>query len=216
MAKYDLLILDLDGTLADTIPGIASAAAQAMADCGLPAPPRAKVLGAIGGGARNLIARLLGDKDADRTDEVLARFKQVYDATAEVGTTLYPGVRETLEALHGRVQLAVATAKTRAGTDRIFDALALAGLFQVVVTIDEMAAPKPDPGCVYTILEHTGVWAHKALYVGDTMTDVRTANNAGVECWAVSYGYGAKELGEASGYTRMIDGFADLLGIVAG
>ncbi|MDR1710441.1 MAG: HAD family hydrolase [Propionibacteriaceae bacterium] len=208
---HELIIFDLDGTLADTVPGIAHAAATVLEELGLPAPDPAAVRAGIGGGARNLMTSLLGAAHASRLDEALAKFSAYYNAHAELHTELYPGVQEFLGTLHPGVRLAVATAKTRPGTMRIFEHAGIAGCFDAIVTMTEMRAPKPDPGCVRDILELLEVPAGKALYVGDTMTDVLTAENAGVDYAIVSYGYGAEQVRRLRPEARFIDDFGQLI-----
>ena len=206
---YDLVILDLDGTIADTVPGIADAVATTMVELGLPAPDEQKVSSNIGGGARNLVANLLGN-DHPLLDGVLAAFCTYYDAHAEAHTTLYPDVVETLQFLSTRTRLAIATAKTRVGTMRIFDHFGLTDFFDPIITMTEMVRPKPDPWCINEIQSRLGIDRADTLYVGDTLTDVLTSQNAGIDCWIVTYGYGINKVKERGGYTRLIDGFATL------
>jgi phosphoglycolate phosphatase-like HAD superfamily hydrolase len=113
------------------------------------------------------------------------------------------------------VLLAVATAKSRPATERVLAHTGIAGYFDTVVTMTEMARPKPDPDCVEQILARHQVACHEALLVGDTVTDARTAYNAGVGFWAVSYGYGPEDLRIEGGYIRMVDDFADLRQVLA-
>jgi phosphoglycolate phosphatase len=205
----DLVILDMDGTMVDTLPGIAHSVGVAMVAAGLPAPSPEFVRLNIGGGARNLVRQVLGPERADQTDDILRAFAEHYDANAEWGTSLYPNVAETLEHLHGQVKLAVATAKSRAGTERVIDHLGLGGCFDQVVTMTEMVRPKPDPYCVELILDRLGLTPQRTLLVGDTVTDMGTAANAGLRAVAVTYGYGREAILADGGY-RTIDDFGQL------
>jgi phosphoglycolate phosphatase len=212
--SVDVVICDLDGTLVDTIPGIAHAVEHTLGALGLSSPGPNAVRGLIGGGARRLMTALLGETEADRLDEALGLFSAYYDAHAEWGTVLYPSVRDTLDHLRGRVALAVATAKSRAGTERVLGHFGLLDHFDAVVTMTDMVRPKPDPGCVDMILARLGAQAERAIFVGDTVTDVRTATQAGVQAWVVTYGYGFPAIQELGGYDEVIEDFGRLKHII--
>ncbi|MDR1833622.1 MAG: HAD-IA family hydrolase [Propionibacteriaceae bacterium] len=212
----DLVILDLDGTLAHTVPGIAHAVGVALSQLGLPVPDAQAVQSNIGGGARELIENLVRlaeppPREAGQlAQEALAIFSAYYNAHADIDTELYPGVRETLTELHTRAKLAVATAKTRAGTMRIFERRGLADCFDRVVTASEMAKPKPDPWCLLDILQHLNIPAGKAIYVGDTPSDAHCAQAAGVEFWLAAYGYGYERALPLGLHSRVITSFTQL------
>jgi phosphoglycolate phosphatase len=209
-----VIILDLDGTLADTVPGIANSANHTLDELGLPQVSVDQVRTALGGGARVLWVNLLGPDHQDLLDEALARFAPYYAEHSDWGTVLYPGVAETLVELAAHTQLAVATQKGKVATNRVLGLLGIADLFEMVVTIDDMSAPKPDPGCVNQILAKLYLPREEAIVVGDMPYDVETAINAGVRCWAVSYGYGPDLLEASGGYERMIDRFEQLLDLI--
>jgi len=208
MCSYDAVILDLDGTLAHTAPGIAHAVSQTMTSLGLPAPDIELVQALMGGGAVKFFQRLLPDADPGLSDQLVNGFLTYYVAHAEESTELYPGVRETLEALHNGVKLAVCTAKTRPAAIRILDHFGIAQYFETVVAMEDMPAPKPDPRSAGIAIERLGVPASNTLFVGDSMTDLLTAQNAGLDCWIVTYGYGFEAVYQAGGYARAIDNFA--------
>jgi phosphoglycolate phosphatase len=210
----DLVICDLDGTLVDTIPGIAHAVEHTLGALGLAGPGEDALRHQIGGGARRLLTALLGEENADLLDEALVEFSAYYDAHAEWGTVLYPSVQATLDHLRGHVGLAVATAKSRAGTERVLNHFGLLDHFGAVVTMTDMARPKPDPGCVTTILSQLGAAPERTILVGDTLTDVQTAANAGVRSWVVTYGYGFAAIQEQGGYDEVIEDFGRLQHII--
>jgi phosphoglycolate phosphatase len=207
----DLVICDLDGTLVDSAPGIVHAAQVVLTEFGLATPADQTVRDHIGGGARNLIRSLLGVDQAALLEAVLERFTVYYNDNALFGSNLYPQVKETLDYLHRHgVWLGLATAKSRAATDVVLEYWGIAEYFDQVVSITEMARPKPDPGCVTTILTKLGADRARTIMVGDTSTDLRTALNAGVRAWAVTYGYGRAGIEALGGYEVLTDDFATL------
>ncbi|MDR1512711.1 MAG: HAD-IA family hydrolase [Propionibacteriaceae bacterium] len=208
--KDRLIICDLDGTLADTLPGIAHSLQGVLRRFGLPEPTLAETRRHIGGGARNLVASVLGEAHADLAGAVLEAFGADYNADPTHGLVLYPGVRETLARLAETTALAVATAKARPATDKCLAHLGIDRFFDAVVTGSEMRAPKPDPGCVFDLLDRLGTPAGRTMVVGDTEADVQTAANAGVAAWVVPYGYGAERLEELGGFDRMVEKFSDI------
>ncbi|MDR1392492.1 MAG: HAD family hydrolase [Bifidobacteriaceae bacterium] len=215
MPRYDLVIFDLDGTLADTVPGIAHAVSATFERLGLPQPDPSEVQSKIGGGARALVVGLLGPGRAELTDQVLAEFSSYYNNHAELFTNLYPGVRQTLHQLRRTYHLALATAKTRPATLRVLDHESLTDQFDVIVTANEMRAPKPDPGCLKDILTELQTAPSLAVMVGDTMTDVECARRAGLDAWIVTYGYGYQAIKAAGWHGPEISQFSQLGALLA-
>jgi phosphoglycolate phosphatase len=204
----EVIVFDLDGTLIDTNPGIAAAVIHTAAAFGLPTVGESFIRSNIGGGARNLISKICGDDKKDIVDNMTAAFLEYYNKHAEYGTSLYPGVRETLEFFWGKKKMAVATAKTREGTMSLLEYYDILKYFDCVISMSEMKKPKPDPGCVYTILNNLN--AKTAILVGDTVTDVKTANNAGIPVVAVTYGYGPEAIKQEGGYDYLFDSISDI------
>ena len=127
MKPVDLVLFDLDGTLADTVPDIAAALAATLAEVGVPPPPVSVVKEMVGDGARKLIERALARASAEGDLEALfARFLAHYGANLCVGSRLYPGVREALDGLRGAgVAVAVLTNKPGALARSLLDGLGL-------------------------------------------------------------------------------------------
>jgi phosphoglycolate phosphatase len=206
-----LIVCDLDGTMADTLPGIAHSIQNAMRQFGFREPTLEETRQNIGGGAKNLVRNILGPDHAELLDDVLKVFAADYNGDPTFDLTLYPGVKETLTTLAETTHLAIATAKAREATDKCLEFLDIARFFDPIITMSEMRAPKPDPGCVFDILEYLHITPERTMIVGDTPTDAKTARNAGVAVWVVPYGYGAERLLEQGGYDRMVDTFSDIL-----
>ena len=204
----EVIVFDLDGTLIDTNPGIAAAVVHAAKTFGLPEPTADFIRANIGGGARNLVSKICGDEYKTMVDEITSNFLEYYNAHAEYGTSLYPGVRETLDFFWGKKKMAVATAKTREGTMSLLEYYDIAKYFDCVISMSEMKKPKPDPGCIKTILKELN--AKTAILVGDTVTDVKTAQNAGIPVAAVTYGYGPNQIKQEGGYDYLFDSISEI------
>jgi phosphoglycolate phosphatase len=190
------LIFDLDGTLIDSKLDLALAVNAVLAEMGRGPLPHGQILGYIGQGAPTLIARALGD---GATEEECRRglefFFQYYSVHKLDNTVLYPGVRETLDALPG-MPMAVLTNKP-VGTSRgILQGLGVARNFRIIYGGNSFDRKKPDPMGVETILREFGAEPAQAMVVGDSEVDVQTARNAGTWICGVTYGFGSHRLAE--------------------
>jgi len=191
-----LVVFDLDGTLIDSSRDLAAAVNATLARVAPAASPLplATVRTLIGEGARNLIARSLEQAGLDApVQEMLPVFLECYRARLLDDTTLYPGVRETLEVLYPR-RLAVLTNKPGDMSRAILEGLGVAGHFFRVYGGDDLPTRKPDPEGLLRILSEAGSEAGDAVLVGDSGVDVRTARAAGVRAVGVTYGFDPESL----------------------
>lgn len=189
MTALRALLFDLDGTLIDTAPEIAEALNRTLAWLGRAPATAAQVRGWIGDGARALVDKALG---APASDAVWAHFSYEYADCCGTTSQLYPGTLDMLERLHARgVQLVVLTNKEAAFAHRLLAAHGITGCFDLLVAGDSLPFKKPDPRVVAHALDALQVAADEAAFVGDSVTDVRTARAAGLRAWTVRHGYPA-------------------------
>jgi phosphoglycolate phosphatase len=195
VTPVDLVLFDLDGTLADTAPDIGAALAATLDEVGVPAPPPAVVRELVGDGARKLIERALARAAADEDVEaLLARFVAHYRANLCVGSRLYPGVTDALARARGAgVALAVLTNKPGALARGLLDSLGLGGAFMAVIGDGDGFPRKPDPTAARALIERAGTVAARAALIGDGLPDVRAARAAGALAIAAAWGYVAPE-----------------------
>lgn len=190
---FDLLIFDFDGVVIDSAQDLAGAARHALLQVHSGVPTFSFIRNCIGGGARNLLLRCLDEDKKDRVDEAMLLFREYYEQNCARRTVLYPGVLEMLEFYSRRKRIALATYKIRAATFKILEALSIERYFDVVVTADDVQRQKPDPECIHHVLQALHSSPDNAILIGDTPTDVRTAQNAGIASCAVLYGIGTRE-----------------------
>ncbi|TJY64830.1 phosphoglycolate phosphatase [Sinimarinibacterium sp. CAU 1509] len=221
MPQFDLILFDLDGTLIDTASEIADTINDVLSDEGIAPLPLSEVRNWIGHGARETLRQayaartrrsLLSLRDAAVLDRLFAQFARHHARRVGTGSTLFAGVRETLQELRRRGQImALVTNKEGRFVDALLQSHGLSGWFAPVVAGDTLPVRKPDPRTVRHCLQHCGVAPSRALLVGDSAVDVATARAAGVSCWAVSYGYNAgRPIAEARP-DRVIDSLAELI-----
>jgi phosphoglycolate phosphatase len=195
VTPVDLVLFDLDGTLADTVPDIAAALAATLDEVGVAAPPVSVVQEMVGDGARKLIERGLARASAEGDlDALFARFLVHYGANLCVDSRLYPGVGPALERLRAEgVTLAVVTNKPGALARRLLDGLGLGGAFMAIVGDGDGFPRKPDPASARALIERAKTVAARTAVIGDGLPDVRTARAVGARAIAAGWGYVAPE-----------------------
>lgn len=185
------IIFDLDGTLIDSAPGLHLAAADMLAERGLPQPDLPTIIGFIGRGAPTLVARCLDWAGADPagTDDALDRFLAIYGSDPMRGTKVYPGTHDLLADLRAAgLKLGLCTNKPEAPARAILDAFDL-GPFDAVAGGDTLAKRKPDPAPLLHVADLLDTAPGAVLYVGDSEIDWLTAQAAGISYAHVAGGY---------------------------
>lgn len=199
MTDTDLLIFDLDGTLADTRLDLANAVNAMLAHMGKAQLASDLVATYVGNGAPMLVRRALGGgaASAAELDQGLAYFMKYYAAHALEHTRLYPGVESTLGRLGSAgKRMAVLTNKPTRVSIQILDGLGIGDRFFRVYGGTSFEAKKPDPVGLAKLMEEAGVGPERTVMVGDSSVDVHTARNAGVRCCGVTYGFKPETLAD--------------------
>ena len=187
MARYKVLVFDLDGTLLDTIADLGEAVNYALEKRGFPPHTLAEYRGMVGNGVRKLVERAC---PVNLLDECLADFMAYYESHIDVHTAPYAGMPELLEELSAAgVALAVASNKFQSGAEYLVRKLFPGIPFVAILGNREGFPLKPDPAIVETVLKQAGVAKADAALVGDSATDMKTAANAGIPGIAVAWGY---------------------------
>jgi phosphoglycolate phosphatase len=189
---YRLIVFDLDGTLIDSRRDLADATNALLVECGAAPLSEERIGGMVGDGAATLVARAFAAVEIDRPSDALERFLRIYGDHLLDHTRPYPGIREALDHLRSRRQLAVLTNKPLASTRQILDGLSLASYFPpaAVVGGDGPFPRKPDPAALCHLAAQADVPLRDTLLVGDSAIDWRTARAAGVAACLVRYGFG--------------------------
>lgn len=191
--KYKLVLFDLDGTLLDTLDDLSEAVNHAMQLRNFPLHTRDEYMRMVGNGVRNLVKRALPDdykEDDYMVDTALADFKAYYTAHIDVHTHPFPGIQELVTHLHRKgVLMAIASNKFQEGTEYLISKFFPEIPF-VAVLGNRLGFPlKPDPEIVEEVLQKAGIQKEEAIMVGDSPTDMKTAENGGIKGIAVSWGY---------------------------
>jgi phosphoglycolate phosphatase len=187
------VIFDLDGTLVDSAPDIASALNEVLGRRGLSSFPLEQVKQMIGGGIPALIRRALGAHGVEPhdIDPLVKDMIAVYAERATALTTLYDGAQDELIRLReAGVKLAVCTNKLQDITDIILRDLSVAKYFASVVGARTGRPRKPEPGALQAVLDELGgLDAGQAVMIGDSGADAGAAKALGMPLVLVGFGY---------------------------
>jgi len=211
------LVMDLDGTLIDSIPDVCIALNFALASVGYNSLKVELVKTMVGGGARQLVEKALSyvKGDPGLVDDLCEVFKSHYSSHPVKQTTIYPGVVETLERLVlADYKLGICTNKPEATTFPVIEALNLTQFFPVVVCGDSRPYKKPDARHVFDVIDALDSQPEDAVFIGDSETDVAGAKNAGVPIVVVSYGYSQTPASDI-GADQIIHTFTELPGAIS-
>ena len=187
--KFDLIVFDLDGTLADSLPDLAEAANFACRSLGLPEHSQAVIQRMIGGGERKFAEAFLGPGNQGYLKEGLNLYLDYYSRHCGDLTRLYPGVRETLEELSFK-KLAVLSNKLQRLTEQVLRVMGILPFFAAVRGGGGELALKPSPEPLVALIGELRLAPERTLMVGDKPADVLAGRFAGARTAAVTYGYG--------------------------
>ncbi len=183
-----LLIFDWDGTLCDSLHRIAYCLQLAADEVGLPVPTVEAAKDIIGLGLYEALTQLFPGIDSGEVQQLRNSYAGHFRRVDQTPSPLFADVERSLVDLRDQgYVLAVATGKSRAGLDRVLQALSMKNLFHSTRCADETAS-KPDPLMLQSLLEEYGLPTQQAIMVGDTTFDMEMAQRAGVPRIAVSYG----------------------------
>lgn len=209
---FDVVVFDLDGTLADTAPDLTAALNHSLAVLGRPAVPDESVRHMVGHGARALLQKGLaatGEMNDALVEQGFPIFIDHYTANIAVGTRPFPGLDVALDALSAMgVKLAVCTNKLESLSRELIDALGWQDRFHALVGGDTLPVRKPDPAPLFEAIARCG--GGRAAFIGDSITDTDTGRNAGIPTIAVSFGFSDRPVDQL-GADRIIDHFDEMI-----
>lgn len=209
MRHVDLLIFDLDGTLADTRADLRDAVNNALQRLALPPLSMERVCEYVGDGVHTLLSRALGPEHRDIVDTGVRFFRAHYTVHLLDHTRLYPGVREVLNHFQEK-RKAIVTNKPLDFTLRILKGLEIDAYFELVLGGDSTVERKPHPEPARKVLDTMGVSSHAAAVVGDSPADIEMAKHAGMYSVGVTYGLRPAAVLRAAGPDLLLDDLREL------
>ena len=210
MAQLTVL-LDLDGALVDSLPGIAASGRAALAALGHPPDPGLDIAAMIGPPIEEMMQLMLARYGDDRVAEGVAAYRADYGARGLLASAPYPGIPEALDALRAAgARLMLATSKRRVFAERILDHTGLAPRFAAVHGSEPGGALDHKPELIAHILARHDLDPAACVMVGDRRHDIAGARANGMRGLGVLWGYGAREELEAAGADALVAAPHDL------
>ena len=191
----ELIMIDVDGTLVDSVPDLSWCLDETLKLIGLPPRGEAAARQWVGNGVIRIVQRgiandLDGPHDEALFEKAMPIFRELYAENTSKRSTLYPGVREGIDYLKTTgIKLGCITNKDAEFTHPILKDLGLWHDFEIVISGDTLEKKKPDPLPLLYGAEKLGAKPEKSLMLGDSMSDVKAARAAGFEIICMSYGY---------------------------
>lgn len=195
LRKPEMILIDVDGTLVDSVPDLHYCVDEMMKALGMPLRGEAKVRTWVGNGVERLTRRALSDSLDGEPDEALFQkaypiFLDLYTENTSKRSRLYPGVMEGLDMMaRAGYKLGCVTNKAAQFTIPLLKDLGVYERFAIVVSGDTLPEKKPHPMPLLHAAEFFGVKPEKALMLGDSVSDVKAARAAGFQIVCMSYGY---------------------------
>ncbi len=188
------VLLDLDGTLLDTVGDIATAANLMRASLGFVPLDPAMIRTFVGKGIANLVAKSLkdavGEVGPTALKVAIANFERQYEKCFGDSSKPFPGVIEGLNALRGKgLRLGCVTNKAEKFTVPLLEKTGLAQYFEITLCGDSLAEKKPHPLPLTHAAAFFGCTAAEMLLIGDSLNDAEAARAAGSPVFIVPYGY---------------------------
>lgn len=216
LKKPHMILIDVDGTLVDSVPDLTFCVDEMMRALGRPARGEAKVRDWVGNGVERLVARALidqldGEPDAAEFQRAYPIFLDLYADNTATRSRLYPGVREGLDYLQAAgYRLGCVTNKAARFTVPLLTELGVADVFSIIVSGDTLPQKKPDPAPLLHAAAFFGVDPAQALMIGDSVSDVQAARAAGFQIVCMSYGYNHGEDIRASNPDAVLDALTEI------
>lgn len=214
---FEAAIVDLDGTMVDTVGDFEVALRLALADLGWPPVDRGFISRTVGKGSEYLLVRTLEQvgAPAELYEQAWARYQHHYIAINGEYSTVYPGVVEGLRALRARgLRLACLTNKPNAFARPLLALKGLDGFFECAFGGDAFARKKPDPLPLLEACRALGSDPARTLMVGDSRNDCEAARAAGCPVVLVSYGYNHGEPAAQAQPDAVVDRLDELAGLL--
>jgi phosphoglycolate phosphatase len=210
---FEAAIVDLDGTMIDTVGDFEVALSHALADLGWPPVSRAFIARTVGKGSEHLLSRTLAEVGAPAAlyEAAWDRYQHHYLVINGQHSDVFPGVIEGLQALRARgLHLACLTNKPTAFAHPLLASKGLSGYFSHAFGGDAFARKKPDPLPLLKTCEALGSVPARTLMIGDSSNDAAAARAAGCPVVLMSYGYNHGEPVAAAGADAVLDRLDEL------
>ncbi|MBR0246418.1 MAG: HAD-IA family hydrolase [Bacteroidales bacterium] len=211
-----LVILDFDGTLADTRELIIRTSEEAMRRMGYPVQDEETIAATIGLILEEGLLQMYPDLPRETLPVWVKTYREIFEELRlQIVPAVFPQVRETLAALSGKgVTFSVASSRKSNSLHDFLESMGLSQYISYVLGADDVTRAKPHPEPVLKTLQELGVPATEAMVVGDMPVDIQMGLGAGAWTCGVTYGNSNREALFAAGAHHVIDRFGELLSLI--
>ena len=191
----EMLLIDVDGTLVDSVPDLAFCVDEMMKMLDMPLRGEAEVRHWVGNGVERLVRRaLVGQLDGEPDEALFQKayplYLDLYADNTSKRSCLYPGVKEGLDYFKAKgFKIGCVTNKAEQFTLPLLKDLGIYDYFGIVVSGDSLPKKKPDPMPLLHAAAFFGVKPQVSTMIGDSVSDVKAARAAGFKIYCMSYGY---------------------------
>ncbi|MDO5009365.1 MAG: HAD family hydrolase [Intestinibacter bartlettii] len=213
--KYNTVIFDLDGTLLNTLEDLGDSVNFALKSFGYPTRTYEEIRSFVGNGVKDLVTKAVPNgTDEDTILKCLQVFKDHYKTNMRNKTAPYNGIMNLLEELNSRgIKLGIVSNKYDFGVKNL-NKYYFKDLIPVAIGEREGIRKKPAPDTVLTAMKELGSQRETSLYVGDSGSDMITAQNAGMKSIGVTWGFRDADSLRESGADFLVDSPEQLLNII--
>ncbi|WP_455544240.1 HAD family hydrolase [Intestinibacter sp.] len=215
--KYNTVIFDLDGTLLNTLEDLQDSVNFALESFNYPTRNYEEIRSFVGNGVKDLVTKAVPKgTDEETTSKCLQIFKEHYKINMQNKTAPYDGIIDLLKQLNSKgVRLGIVSNKFDLAVKDLnkyyFD-----NLIPVAIGERENVRKKPAPDTVLTAMDELGSYKETSIYVGDSGSDMITAQNAGIKSIGVTWGFRDANSLKESGADFLIDSPSQILDIIEG
>lgn len=215
MKNIDTVIFDLDGTLLDTIEDLTDSVNYILTKHNYPPRSIDEIRSFVGNGMRRLIKRASPSGVSDeKIENLFAELKEYYTAHSNIKTELYPGILQLLDYLKSNgYKTAIVSNKNHAAVCELKQ-IYFKEYIEIAIGQQEGIRHKPYADCVFSALANLGCESENAVYVGDSEVDVKTSQNAGTACIAVSWGFRGRQQLIDAGAEIIVDDASEIISIL--
>ena len=208
-----LAIFDFDGTLVDSVDDVVISFNKALSMYDLPSLTREDYIGYLGGNIDEIVSLVLRDKNTPENIESLKKvYLDFYESSKKEATVPFPHAHEVLANLQEKDVLIAINSNRFTYSIQYFVSKFFSDIDFASIEGHEMDFPsKPNPYGVNKIVKEAGVSLDEVIYIGDSITDIKTAENAGVDCVVVKWGYGNESDWENDYILEAIDDFSQII-----
>ncbi len=212
MTAKKLCIFDFDGTLFDSVEDVIECFNRVLTEHDFPTLTRDEYLPCLGGNIDDIVSKVLGKNSNPQNVEIIKKvYLDYYNSSKKEKTIPFPHSRELLENLQDNdILLAINSNRLNYSLNEFVDKYFPDIDFVLIEGHNVDYPSKPDSWGVNNIINKANVSLDEALYIGDTITDIKTAQNAGIDCVVVKWGYGDEIALNHEYPIKVIDKFSQL------